>query len=151
MRNDKELVNKKARLNYEISDQFEAGIVLTGAETKSLRAGRGGLNEAFVKIRDGEVWLFNLQIPAFQSNLKDYDPARVRKLLLNKNEILSLAKKTDKKNSALVALKIYVKGKRYKALIGVGKGKRSYEKKEALKKKDQQRELRRDFKESQLH
>ncbi|MBI2010258.1 MAG: SsrA-binding protein SmpB [Candidatus Chisholmbacteria bacterium] len=144
------VVNRKARRNYAIADEIEAGVMLTGAEVKSLRAGRGKLEEAFVRVSGGEVWMVNFQIPAFQANLENYDPARQRKLLLHAREIESLARKTEQKGMALVPLKVYVKNRHVKLLVGVGKGKREFEKREDIKKRELKRELRREFKERQI-
>jgi len=147
----RELINKKARRDYLITDEVEAGVVLSGGEVKSLRVGRGNLSEAFVKLEDGEAWLINFLIPAYQEVKEGYDPGKRRKLLLNKRELLSMKQKIDGKRLALVPLKAYFKnGRRVKILVGLGKGKRSYDKKEALKKKDIKRELRREFKEAQI-
>lgn len=144
------VVNRKSRRNYAISEEFEAGVQLSGAEVKSLRAGRGKLDEAFVRVSGGEVWVVNFQIPAFQVNLENYDPARQRKLLLHAKEIENLARKVEQKGMALVPLKAYVKNRHIKILVGVGKGKREFEKRETIKKRELKRELRREFKERQI-
>lgn len=144
------VVNRKAGRNYSIQEEIEAGILLSGAEVKSLRAGRGKLDEAFVRVSNGEVWVVNFQIPAFQANLENYDPARQRKLLLHAKEIENLARKVEQKGMALVPLRAYVKNRYIKVLVGVGKGKREYEKRETIKKRELKRELRREFKERQI-
>jgi len=144
------LVNKKAKRDYQILEEVEAGIVLSGGEVKSLRLGRGKVSEAFVKITEGEVWVNNLLIPAYQGKQEGYDPGKSRKLLLHRKEILSLQKKIEGKNLALVPLKVYLKGGKVKITIALAKGKKQYEKKEAKKRKDMKRELGRQFKEAQI-
>lgn len=138
------IVNRKAKRDYQIIDEIEAGIVLSGAEVKSLRSGRGRLSEAFAKLKDGEVWLFNFLIPAYkQANSRDYNSSRPRKLLLHRKEILSLGHKMESKNLTLVPLVCYTTGRFVKVKLGLGKGKKQYEKREAKKRKDLEREVAR--------
>lgn len=144
------LVNRKARRNYKIIEEIEMGVVLKGAEVKSLRAGRGSLAEAFVRIKAGEAWLINFLIPEYQRSHESYDSGRVRKLLVHKSELVSLEKKMEGRNLALVPLSCYFRNKWVKLKIGLARGKKEYEKKEMIKRRDIKRELRRQFKESQL-
>jgi len=141
------IVNKKAKREYIISEEIEAGLVLTGSEVKSLRSGRGRISEAFARIVDGEVWIHNFIIPAYRHNsVSDYDPARPRKLLLHKKQIISLQHKMEGKRLTLVPLVCYTTGRFVKVRLGVGKGKKQFEKREAKKRKDLEREVERDFK-----
>lgn len=144
------LVNRKARQRYETVEEVEAGVVLTGVEVKSLRAGRGSISESYVKIKDGEAWVINMVIPAYQGSREDYDPGRTRKLLLHRHELLSLAKKMEGKNLGLVPVACYFSHNVVKIKIGLVRGKKQYEKKEDIKQRDLKRELRRQFKEAQL-
>ena len=144
------IINKKARRNYQILEELEVGVVLSGNEVKSLRLKRGNLSEAFVKISDGEAWVVNFLIPEYQKSHEGYDPGKRRKLLLHRRELLYLEKKMEGRNLALVPLRAYFKKNYVKLAIGLAKGKKQYEKKEALKRKDIKRELRRSFKEEQL-
>jgi len=144
------LINKKARRNYQIMEELEAGVVLKGAEVKALRIGKGSLSDAYVKIKEGEAWVINLVIPGYQKQAEDYDPGKSRKLLMHKSELLGLQKKMEGKNLTLVPLKAYFKGGKIKILVGLGRGKKEYQKKEDKKRKDVKRELRREFKEAQI-
>jgi SsrA-binding protein len=136
--------NRKARHDYEIVDSFEAGISLKGSEVKSLRAGKASLVDSFARIKKGELYLENCQIMAYdQASYNNHDPRRDRKLLMHKNEIFRLIKKTEEKGLTLVALKLYFKKGRAKVEIALARGKRQYDKKEAIKKRDLEREMRR--------
>lgn len=138
------IVNRRARRDYQIIDEVEAGIVLTGAEVKSLREGRGTLSGAFARIKDEEVWLHNFIIPAYkQAGGRGYDPAKPRKLLLHKREIISLTHKMEGKNLTLVPLVCYTMGRFMKVKLGLGKGKKKFEKREQKKKRDIEREIAR--------
>lgn len=140
------IVNRKASFEYEIVDHIEAGITLTGAEVKSLRAGHAQLEGAFVRIIGSEAFLVNAQIfPFVYARPEGYDPKRTRKLLLHKQEILSLKSKLDGAHLTLVPLSWYTKGPRIKISIGLARGKKQYEKREAKRKEDQRRELDREF------
>lgn len=139
------IINKKARFKYEILDRAEAGIVLTGAEVKSVRIGHISLAEAYVKIREGEVWLVGANISPYKfADNKNYDPTRSRKLLLSKKEILGLEQKMEAKNLVLAPAAIYTKGKRIKLEIALAKPKKRWEKKETLKRRDIMREMERE-------
>jgi len=144
----KKVVNRKARFNYELLDRIEAGVVLTGAEVKSVKQGKVSLNESFCRVDDkGELWLHNAHIHPYQfADNRDYEPTRTRKLLLKKKEILSLVKKTEGKNLALVPTAIYTKRRRIKVEIALGKGKKSWDKRRAIKEREQKREARRAMK-----
>ncbi|MBU9722214.1 MULTISPECIES: SsrA-binding protein SmpB [Bacillaceae] len=143
--------NKKARHDYHIEETYEAGMVLTGTEIKSLRGGRGNLKDSFARVSNGEVWLHNMHIsPYEQGNRYNHDPVRTRKLLMHKKQINQLIGLTREKGYTLVPLKIYIKNGFAKALLGLGKGKKKYDKREDLKKKDANREIQRAFKDNQL-
>lgn len=138
------IINRKARYRYHILDELEAGIALTGAEVKSLREGRGSLLEAFARIKDGEVWLHNFVIPAYShADPMGYDPARARKLLLHKNEILALSQKMKGEGLALVPLACYTSREFVKVRLALGRGKKRYEKRKAVKRREQEREAAR--------
>lgn len=138
------IVNRKARHNYQIFDDIEVGIMLSGAEVKSLREGRGSLDESFARIKDGEAWLYNFVVPVYRhADVRGYDPARPKKMLLHKKEILALSHKMMGKNLTLVPLVCYTTGRFVKIKLGLGKGKKEYEKREAKKKKDLERETER--------
>ncbi|KRL05208.1 SsrA-binding protein [Liquorilactobacillus hordei DSM 19519] len=139
--------NKKASHDYAIIDTVEAGIVLTGTEIKSVRARRINLKDGFAQIRNSEVWLMNVHIsPYEQGNQFNHDPLRNRKLLLHKKQIADLGKMTSDKGITLVPLKVYIKSGFAKVLLGVGKGKRDYDKRESIKRKDQERQIQRTLK-----
>jgi SsrA-binding protein len=136
------IVNRKAKYNYHIFEEVEVGIVLSGGEVKSLREGRGTLTESFARIKDGEVWLHNFVIPAYRhADARGYDPNRPRKLLLRKKEIIGLGHKMAGKNLTLVPLVCYTTGRLVKIKLGLGKGKKEYEKREVKKRKDVEREI----------
>lgn len=140
--------HKKARLNYEILEEFEAGLELLGGEVKSLRAGHGKLEGAHVVIRGGEAYLVGAHIPPYQAaNTKEgYDPDRSRRLLLNKKELVELLSYGEQKGLTIVPLKVYNKGRNLKLLVGAARGKKQYDKRETLKKRDTEREMRRTLK-----
>ena len=139
--------NKKARHDYFIEDTYEAGIVLHGTEVKSLRAGHCSIKEAFVRIDNGEVIIYGMHInPYEKGNIFNKDPLRPRKLLLHKAEINKMLGKTKEKGMAIVPLKVYFKGSLVKVEIGLARGKKLYDKRNDIAKKDQQREAQRDFK-----
>ena len=139
--------NKKARHDYRIVSTIEAGIVLTGTEIKSVRASRVTLKDGFAQVRNGEVWLMNVHIAQYaQGNRFNHDELRNRKLLLHKKEIARLAGETQRKGVTLVPLKMYLKDGFAKVLLGVAEGKHEYDKRQTLKKRDQEREIRRALK-----
>ena len=134
--------NKKAFFNYEISDTFEAGIVLTGAEVKSIKSGRINLSDAYVKILGGELWLVNADIPKYKHDgSSDHDPKRSRKLLVKRKELISLDSKLKQKNLTLIPLSVYTTRGKIKVEVGFGKGRKRHEKKAREKERDMDREL----------
>ena len=136
--------NKTARLNYFIDDTYEAGIALVGTEVKALRDGKANLKDSYALVHDGEVFLHDLHIgPYSHANRANHDPLRVRKLLLHKREIRRLYGKSQEKGLALIPLKIYFADGKIKVEIGVGKGKKLYDKREDMKKKDDMRAMER--------
>ena len=136
--------NRRARFEYEILDSYEAGIVLKGSEVKSLRAGKANLQDSYALVKNGEVWLLNMHIsPYEQANQFNHDPIRTRKLLLNKSEIAKLQVKTNEKGLALVPLKLYFKKGNAKIQLGIAKGKKLHDKRESIKERDVEREMRR--------
>ncbi|WP_342528513.1 SsrA-binding protein SmpB [Chryseomicrobium sp. FSL W7-1435] len=139
--------NKKASHDYFIEDTMEAGIVLQGTEIKSIRNGRVQLKDAFIRIRNNEAWISNMHIsPYEQGNRFNHDPLRVRKLLLHKKQIAELIGKTKRDGFTVIPLKMYVKNGYAKVLIGLGKGKKDYDKRSDMKKKEAKREIERAFK-----
>ena len=140
--------NKKAGFDYFIEETIEAGIVLQGTEIKSARNGKVQLKESFVRIRNGEAWISNMHIsPYDQGNQFNHDPTRSRKLLLHKKQITDLEAQSKVQGSAIIPLKMYLKDGFAKILLGVGKGKKNYDKREDLKKKDAKRQIDRAIKE----
>ena len=134
--------NKKARHDYTILDTIEAGIVLQGTEIKSIRNSRINLKDGFVRIRNGEAYLYNVHIsPYEQGNIFNHDPLRTRKLLLHKKQIAQLIGESKNTGMTIVPLKVYIKDGYAKVLIGLAKGKREYDKRETLKRKDQERQI----------
>ena len=139
--------NKKAYHDYFILDTYETGISLAGTEEKSLRMGKCSIKESFVRIENGEVFIYGMHISPYEKgNIFNKDPLRPRKLLLHKYEINKLLGKTKEKGIAIVPLKVYFKGSLVKVEIGLAKGKKLYDKRQDIAKKDQQREASRDFK-----
>ena len=136
--------NKKARHDYAIVDTYEAGIALTGTEVKSLRLGRASLVDGFATIDDGEVWLRNVHIPEYeQGSWTNHEPRRTRKLLLHRGEILRLIGKTKESGLTLVPLSIYFSAGKVKVELALARGKRSYDKRQDLARRDADREVRR--------
>ncbi len=139
--------NRKANHDYFIEETYEAGIVLQGTEIKSIRAGRVNLKDAFARIHRGEVFLYNMHIsPYEQGNRFNHDPLRTRKLLLQRKQINKLIGLTQQQGYSLVPLKIYIKNGFAKVLIGLGKGKKKYDKREDLKQKQAKRDIERAMK-----
>jgi len=139
--------NRKAFHDYSIEETVEAGIVLLGTEVKSLREGKANLKDSYVLIKDSEALLLNCHIsPYTHGNIMNHDPSRTRKLLLHKKEIERLQGKALQKGFSLVPLKIYFKGSRAKVEIGLAKGKKMYEKRETIKKREADREIERAMK-----
>ena len=140
-------VNRKARHEFEILQYFEAGIVLVGTEVKALRQGKANLVDGYAKIERGEVWLVNVNISEYtQGNINNHDPRRDRKLLLSKSEIRKLIGKTKEKGLTLVPLRLYFKNGKVKVELALAKGKKVYDKRHAIAKKDFQREQERRIK-----
>ena len=139
--------NKKASHDYFIEETYEAGIVLQGTEIKSIRAGRVNLRDSFARVENGEVFVYGMHIsPYEQGNRYNHDPLRPRKILLHKKEIDRLAGVTKEKGYALIPLKIYIKNGYAKVLVGLARGKKNYDKRESLKRKEAAREIERAFK-----
>lgn len=143
--------NKKARFEYFIEETYEAGISLKGTEVKSIRQGQVNIKEAYAEIKDGEVFITGMHISPYEmGNIHNVDPLRVRKLLLHKREIAKLIGLTTQKGYALIPLNIYLNDKGYiKIELAVGKGKKLYDKRQSLAKKDAQRSIEKAFRDSQ--
>ena len=136
--------NKKARHDYSIVDTIEAGIVLTGTEIKSVRAARIQLKDGYAQIKNGEAWLINVHIALFeQGNIWNQDPDRTRKLLLKKKQITKLQNDLKGTGMTLVPLKVYLKNGFAKLLLGIAKGKHDYDKRESIKRREQERDIKR--------
>ncbi|MBQ4559099.1 MAG: SsrA-binding protein SmpB [Tyzzerella sp.] len=139
--------NKKAYHDYFILDTYEAGIALHGTEVKSLRMGKCSIKEAFIRIENGEVFVYGMHISPYEKgNIFNKDSLRVKKLLLHKSEINKMLGKVKEKGISVVPLKVYLKGSLMKMEIGLAKGKKLYDKRDDIAKKDQRREAERDFK-----
>lgn len=139
--------NKKAYHDFFILDTYEAGIALHGTEVKSLRMGKCSIKESFIRVENGEMFIYGMHISPYEKgNIFNKDPLRVRKLLLHKSEIHKLLGKTQEKGMSIVPLKVYLKGSLVKVEIGLAKGKKLYDKREDIAKKDQKREAAREFK-----
>ena len=136
--------NRKARHNYQVIDSLECGIALVGSEVKSLRSGRLSLEEAYGRVKDGEVWLMGCDISEYtHANQLNHDPRRPRKLLLHRREINKFANKAHEKGLTLVPLKMYFKEGRVKILMGICRGRKLYDKREAAKKATTDRDIQR--------
>jgi SsrA-binding protein len=139
--------NKTARLNYDIGDIYEAGIVLSGTEVKALRAGKANIKDSYAVVNDNEVYLREMHISHYDhGNRFNHEPLRPRKLLLHKREIHKLYGKSREKGLALVPLKLYFKNGKVKVEIGIGKGKKLYDRREDIKQRDERRDISRSFK-----
>ena len=139
--------NKKSRHDYEIYETFEAGIVLTGTEIKSVRHAKIQLKDGFARVRNGEVWLSNVHIAPFeQGNIFNVEELRTRKLLLNKKEIAKIDKELSGTGITFIPLKVYLKNGFAKVLMGLARGKKDYDKRESLKRKEQNRDIARQIK-----
>ncbi len=140
--------NRKIRFDYEILEKYEAGIELLGVEVKSVRGGRMSLEGAFIIVRGNEAFLINSNIPPYQAanSAKDYDPLRNRKLLLTKKEITELVGSEKNKSLTIVPMSVYNKGRKIKVEIALVKGKKKHDKRESMKKRDTEREIRREYK-----
>lgn len=139
--------NKKAYHDYFILDTYEAGISLAGTEVKSLRMGKCSIKESFIRIENGEVWIYGMHISPYEKgNIFNKDPLRQRRLLMHKREILKLFARIKQDGYSLIPLTIYFRGPRVKLEIGLARGKKLYDKRQDIAKKDAQREAQRDFK-----
>ncbi|PJC27866.1 SsrA-binding protein [Candidatus Shapirobacteria bacterium CG_4_9_14_0_2_um_filter_39_11] len=137
------IFNRRARYDYNLLEKFEAGIALSGAEVKSVKAGHIRLEEAFVQIKNGQAWLVNAHIHPYPfADNRNYDSRRTRKLLLHKNELLKLAQQTSRQSLTIVPISCYTKNRNIKLEMALAKGKKKYEKREAIKKRDIEREIR---------
>lgn len=139
------LTNRKARHDYSILDVWEAGIVLVGAEVKSLREHHANLQDAYARVDDGEVWLNGMHILPYKFSRAEVDPVRRRKLLLHHHEIDDITRKTQERGLTLIPLRVYFKDGRAKVEIGLAKGKRNYDKRQTLATRDAQREAEREM------
>jgi SsrA-binding protein len=136
--------NRKAYFDYFIDDVVEAGIVLTGPEVKSIRMGKANINDGFARIQKGEVFLHNAHISPYPFTPQDSsDPTRTRKLLLHRREIKRLIGKTEEKGYTLIPLKLYFRDRHVKVELGLAKGKKQYDKRETMRRRDQEREMQR--------
>lgn len=139
--------NRAARFHFEILEEFEAGLVLTGVETKSLRTNRPRLAGSFVKIRRGELWLTGLEIPIYQfAKNQPHEKARDRKILLNAREIKTIEKSLNEKGATVVVLNLHLAHGKIKAKLALARGKKKWDKRETIKQRDVERELRREVK-----
>ena len=137
-----EILNRQARHNYFVDTEYEAGIVLTGTEIKSIRQGKCNIGDSYGMIRNGEIYLLNMYIAQYkEGNIFNHDETRNRKLLLHKKEIMKISNKVNQEGYTLIPLKIYFKNGLAKVLLGLCKGKKTYDKKEVLKERDIQREM----------
>src|SRR3989339_1553159 len=136
------IINKLAKREYAITDRYVAGVVLTGAEVKSVRGGRGSLRDGYVKLINGELYLVGADLPQYSHySGKEYDAKRSRKLLMKAKEILKIQQQIEGKPLTLVPLRLFFKGRWVKCEIGIGKGKKEWEKREDIKKRDVDREM----------
>ena len=141
-----EILNRKARFNYNIEEELEAGLVLIGSEVKSLRQGKASISEGYVAEIKGELFLINCTISEYKgANKYNHDPKRPRKILLRQKEIAKIIGKIEQKGYSIVPLKVYFKKNRYaKVLLGIGRGKKLYDKRETIKKRDETRRINRE-------
>ncbi len=145
--NTPSLKNRKARHDYNVSETYEAGLVLKGTEVKSLRQGKASFTDSFAFIQDEEVWLRELYIKPYEhGSYYNHDPRRPRKLLLNKKEIRALEKAIEQQGFTIIPLKLYFKNGKVKVLIGVAKGKKQFDKRDSIKEKDVKRQIERNVK-----
>ena len=140
------IVNRRARHDYAIGETFECGIVLAGGEVKSIRDGKVVLRDAYARVEDGEVWLYAMHVTPYAFSRPDLDPDRRRKLLLNRREIVELARATEQQGVTLVPLRLYFKDRRVKVELGVGRGKKHYDKRQSIAERDAKREAERALK-----
>jgi SsrA-binding protein len=134
--------NRKARHNYFIDDEYEAGMVLKGTEVKSMRGGRANLKDAYARIKNGEVYVYNLHISVYSfAHYDNHEPERPRKLLLHKREIKKLYGKVNEKGYSLIPLRLYFKNGKVKIVLALARGKKRYDKRETIKRRDAKRDL----------
>ena len=142
-----EILNRKANYDYLITDTFEAGLVLTGTEIKSVRNGKVNIKDSYAIIKNDEIYLLNAHISIYEEgNIFNHNETRTRKLLMHKKEILKLRDKVNMEGYTLIPLKIYFVKSKAKVLIGLAKGKKSYDKRETIKERDTLREMQRNYK-----
>lgn len=142
-----EINNRKAKYDYEILETIEAGIALTGTEIKSIRLGNANLKDSYAIIRKNEVYLLGMHISLYkEGNIFNHEEMRTRKLLLHKKEILKLNNKITLEGHTLIPIKLYFKKNRAKILLGLARGKKVYDKRETIKQRDMEREIRREYK-----
>lgn len=142
-----EIQNRKAKFDYEMVETYETGIVLSGTEIKSIRAGKANLKDSYAIVRNGELFLLNMHISEYDyGNIFNHDVTRTRKLLMHKKEIIKLNDKIRLEGFTLVPLKLYFKGSRAKILLGLAKGKKNYDKRETIKERDIMREAKKQLK-----
>lgn len=142
-----EILNRKANYDYLITDTFEAGLVLTGTEIKSVRNGKVNIKDSYAIIKNSEIYLFNAHISIYEEgNIFNHNETRTRKLLMHKKEILKLRDKVNMEGYTLIPLKIYFVKSKAKVLIGLAKGKKNYDKRETIKERDTLREMQRNYK-----
>lgn len=142
-----EILNRKARFDYEISDTYEAGIVLTGTEIKSIRNGNANIKDCYAIIKNNEAYILNMYIKEYaEGNIFNHDETRTRKLLLHKKEIYKMRDAIDREGYTLIPLKLYFKGNKAKLEIGVARGKKTYDKRESIKERDIKRDIAKNFK-----
>jgi len=141
------VVNRKAHHEYDIVDRIEAGIALAGSEVKSMRAGRANLTDAYARLVKGEMWLTGMHVsPYKEATDQNHDPLRERKLLLHRNEIKKLARRAEEKGFTLIPLRLYFKNNKVKVELGIARGKRQYDKKQAIAQRDAKRDMEREQK-----
>lgn len=143
--------NKFARVNYDIDDTYEAGMVLSGTEVKALRAGKANLSDSYATVKDGEVYLKDLHISHYDhGNRSNHEPTRSRKLLLHKREIRRLYGKTREKGLSLIPTRLYFKNGMVKVELGVGRGKKIHDRRQDIKQREERRSIERDFKSKRI-
>ncbi len=142
-----EILNRKARFDYEIIDTYEAGIELTGTEIKSIRLGNANIKDCYGIIKNGEAFLLNMYVKEYtEGNIFNHEETRTRKLLLHKKEILKMRDAIEREGYTLIPLKLYFKGNLAKIEIGIAKGKKNYDKRESIKERDIKRNIAKEFK-----
>lgn len=144
------ITNRRARHEYAITDRYECGIVLQGAEVKSIRNGRANLQDSYARVDRDEVWLFGMHVLPYEFSRGEIDPVRRRKLLLNRREIEEIARATEERGVTLVPLRVYFKDGRCKVELGVGRGRARHDKRQAIAERDARREAERAIKEQRL-